>query len=705
MNLDELTRRIAPLREAPVELLAAAERSHGITFAEELREWVRLFERYELETVEPALSELRAPDAAMSLKTVASVDDSSSLAALIGLFTGTSIVAQQDELSYLAAWVPDRGGRSRVYHFHPDDWGLWPTDPCLLVRLYRLLQLDRGEISKKLPTGPEAEAEAAEIAALRAAGAGAGAASSGDGGGGGIEERLDPERLFPRVRWLAHLFLAKGGDWAQELAKAASIQDFERERPLIPLWPQLALYWLWSHAMFGNSEELAETLALTRDTASGLVAETRDLVIRLEEGRDVRVGLRTGSMFEAFREQLQDEAPAAILGASAKARRDARERAAFATIDEESRLSVGLEQIAEREAGVRKALELLGWLEQGGALIPAVLHAKTGLTVEGAIDRFVSLADHRFRPMVLSKLRQAARFGDTSPHATHGLLLAFQKLATSFEEFESVIGAAGTGNYGPRRQSELFRAYGRFADDRATERLAEYSAVYLADVESWEPKVPREAFLQLMSRDSPQTEELAARLLEKASFSGANAALAIAAAEALGRMRSTRGIAGLERALQRELGRVDDGSRTRIASALVACAGKRSRPFLEGLVRAKLDRWEAEEDRQGSYAYHHKDVACWLAALLPLAPRDEALIDKAREMLDAFRLELYGEKRPRRDVIYAVAAVLRGAGNGRVAALAEAVQPYATMPLREDRSTLGLGEMLQKLAREVLARL
>lgn len=694
VTLDELGRRMAPAREKAVELLAGAERTHGLVFPEELRAWIKLFERYELETIEPAFTELRAPDAATRLRTVVDLEDASRIAGVVGLFAGASIIGQQDELSYLASWAGTPSGCSKVYHFHPEDWGLWPTDPSLVVTLHHLLQDDKRELAAQRFVGEEAAAIVADLTALR-----------DRERHHVLDPRLDPERLFARTAWIVHLFVGHGADWKHELAEAGTIRDWQSERDLVAEWPHLALYWLWSHVMLGNLTELDDVLAITAPSTSALVHESRDLVRALREGRDVRIGLRTGPVLEALREQLQDEAPPGALGVRAKEYRAEREKSTLAAADEEVRLRATLDALAPTDAKVREALELLTFLEEGGALRAPVLEKKKGLTIDRAVERFVALVDQRFRPFILVKLRKSARWPDASPHATHGMILALAKVAKSFDELEQLVRAAGTANFGIRRLTELHRAWGRFPDARATKRLAEAARAYLAEVESWEPKMPPEALLVLAERDVPEAHELAAQLLEKASFSGANASVAIRIVEAAGRLRSRKAVPGLLRAVERELGRIDDGTRARVVHALVAAGGREVAPALKKLVADRVTRWQGEGDRDAAYVYHHKDIACWMSGLLPLEPNDAELAAKAREMLGVFLVELGAEKKPRKDLLYAIAALLRGIGNGRIHGLRDAVEPYRVVELVEDRATVGLREMLNKLATDVSARL
>lgn len=677
--MEALAAKLAPLREAKVELLAPAERAHGIELGAELRAYIRAFERYELETAEATSAELRSPDATVSLRAVAEIEDLASLASLLGIFAGAAVIAEQDEVCYLASWAATESGASKIYHFHPDDWGLWPTDPSIRVRLFRW--------AEKIFSPEEIYAfNTLRTEQLHEV----------------LDPRLDPERYFPRLAWLVHFFVGLGGDFAAELAHAGTIRDYLAERDLISLRPNIALYWLWSHHALGNEEELKEVFRLTENMAATLVQESRTLVQALEDGREVSLGMREGTAWAQLREQVREAGHAELFSARAKKRLEDRDRSALSTLGEEERAFALLREAASREGRVKEALELYAFFEEGGALKENIVQVRYGLDLDQAIDKFAALIDARFKTPLMFALRRSAKYPDGSPHATHGLLIALSKVVKSFDELEQVVEAVGTTNFGPRRLRELCRAYAKFEEPKATKKLASIARQYLLEVESWEPKAPKEAVLALLARDSRETEDVLAELLEKASYSGANASLCLAAAEAAERMQSKRAVPGLVRAIEKDLGRIDDGGRERVARALVACARSEAAPIFERAIALRVERWEADAEKDASYVFFHKEVAVLLGSWLETAPDEARAIAKTREVLARFYAELTSGKKARRDLLSAILALFRGIARSGAYGLQDAVAAYREVAITEDRSAVGLADRVRALAAEIV---
>jgi hypothetical protein len=678
-ELEAIAAKMAPLREAKVELLAPAERAHGIELGPELRAYILAFERYELETSEVTSAELRSPDATVSLRAAAEIEDLSALASLLGLFAGASVIGEQDEVCYLASWSPTASGVSKIYHFHPDDWGLWPTDPSISVRLTRWAEkILEPETIEKYST-----LRASQLHET-------------------LDPLLDPERIFPRLAWLIHFFVGLGGDFAAELAHAGTIRDYLAEKELISARPNLALYWLWSHHALGNEEELKEVLRLTENMTATLVLESRGLVQALEDGREVSLGMRQGSTWGTLREQVREAGHGELFSARAKKRLEDRDRSAMSTLGEEERAFATLREAATREGRVKEALELYSFFEEGGALKENIIQVRYGLDLDQAIDKFAALIDARFKTPLMLALRRAAKYPDASPHATHGLYISLSKLVKSFEELEQLVEAVGTPQLGPRRWRELCRAYGKFPDERATKKLAAIAEKTLGELESWEPKAPKEAVYALLSRDAPEAEAVVVELLEKASYSGANAAMCLAAVETAERIRSKRAVPGLARAIEKDLGRIDDGGRERVVRALVACAGPEAAPILERAIAARVERWEADADQEASYVFFHKDVAVHLGGWLEAAPDEARAIAKTREVLARFFVELGSGKKARRDLLYAILALFRGIARSGAYGLGDAVAVFTEAAITEDRSALGLGDRVRALAAEIV---
>jgi hypothetical protein len=265
--LDAIARRIAEPRALRAQLLRDVERAHGLQFGPELNAYIRAFETYELETSDPSGAELRIPEPHIGFRAQIEEVEPAYFAGFIGLFTGASVIAQQDELSYLASWAGTESGASKVYHFHPDDWGLWPTDHSIASRLSRFI----------------------------------GSSPDDDLNRETLPMHLDPLRVFPRVGWLVHTFLTFGRDFERELAAAATMEDFAREREYIARSPHLLLYWMWSQHFLQRPRHQDEVLPAVGATTSVAVLESHELIERLQQGRDVRLGERTAAGFAELR--------------------------------------------------------------------------------------------------------------------------------------------------------------------------------------------------------------------------------------------------------------------------------------------------------------------------------------------------------------------------------------------------------------------
>jgi len=276
-------------------------------------------------------------------------------------------------------------------------------------------------------------------------------------------------------------------------------------------------------------------------------------------------------------------------------------------------------------------------------------------------------------------------------------------VAPDFEAFIGLLEEVGTDNLGPRRMKELYRAYGRFDDPRATAFLAAGAKKWLGEMNDWIRMVPDEPLYQLFARDTLETHRVIATLLEKASFSAANWEVAAAAAVAAGELKSKRAVPGLRRAVESRLGRVDDGSRTRVVQALVAADGQACLPLLRSLFEWSLDEWEnADEDDAEE---HQRDLACYLSGLLALAPEEPRYLAAARRLLELFALKLGPRRTPRRDIIAAAAAILAGIRAGEVRPLVEVVAPYRALDFRETPSTRSAASELRELASAVVQEL
>lgn len=694
-RLETIVKRFTTERTVPIKILGPLAATQGHAFEGELAHWIEVFERFEMEVADPAYAELRAPGTKVGLSDYLDKRGPSWLADLIGYLSAASVIVQQDEMSFLASWASTPGGSARVYYFHPNDWGLWPTDESIAARLFRLLEEEeREEFSHYRFENSERRRLGSALKLFEAV------ASAEP-----LPPHLDPAKLFLRTEWLVHALLGVGRDLTSATARAAPLSVWEAEKVLASRWPHIATYWLWSHWFLDNRMELNEAMTITEQLVSPVVVESRKTIDKLlSTKKAVKLAGRDRKALGETKAQIARAAPNDVLDAGARQRLHER----LADEEKDSRaahLAVAeLERAAADEPLVKEALRLLEHLARGGAIPPSTAPVQGGLEVDAAMDRLAESVDQRFRPLVLARLERACRVGDTHEGAGWGLILSWAALARDFAEFKSELDGFGMEQFGPRRMTELYRAYGRFAEPEATRILAEGARRWLDEMDDWIRMAPDEPLIQLMKRDTLETHEVLAKLLEKANYSPANWDMCVRAAVAVGELKSKRGQKGLERAVSRRLGRIDDGSRASVVRALHQLNGDASAPFLETALDELIARWEGATDDEDAFE-HQKDAACVLTGLLPMKPDDKKILKIAKTLLGLFEIQLGPKRRPRRDVIAATSAIIWGVQTGEVRALREAVAPFTRVEFAETPATRYAAKELRELASLVYTEL
>lgn len=633
-EVEAIGARLAERRERPIKLLDAIERSQGHVLGDELRSWVRLFERYEMEVADPAGAELVAPSSCPTFRQLRDARGPSALADFVGFFTASHVIVQQDAMSYLASARPTESGRSKVYYFHPDDWGLWPTEGSILARLYKVLQEEERERYAE-----DASIEAKVLLLERSTRAET------------LAAEVDPARLFARSHWLVQALIGVGRDLSKDIERAPAIDEWEKERAIVDRYPHLAAYWLWAHHLVGNREELDDLLERTAGIDSSVFADARELVVGLEDAAP-SAGARAAVLAVA---------PIHVLSAGARDRAKRRaENGATSPFEAELR--------AATDPRSKEIVRLVDHLARGGAHDPKPT-SDVPFDVVGAMDRLASLVDARHRAFIVERLARAAMFEDVHVNASFGLVLAASAAASDLADFEAILERVGTKTFGPRRMAEVYRAYARFPDRRATEILALGFRSWMAELEDWIRMTPSEPVLRLLERDVLEAHEAIAQILERASFSSANWDVAVHAARAAAELRSARARKGLERAVEMKLGRIEDGTRAMVARAYYAVAGDAARALLEAQVEKAIAVARISDRDEARALERH--AACLLSGLLPAAAGDPLVIAEAERLL----LSL-GEGPGDRDeggTLGAVEAIADGAALGEVRALTRTI--------------------------------
>lgn len=686
-RLESIAQRFAAPRDRPIKILGPLAATQGHSLEGELARWVEVFERYEMEVADPAYAELRAPGTKLTLEDYVDKRGPSWLADLIGFLSAASVIVQQDEMSFLASWASTASGSARVYYFHPNDWGLWPTDQSIAARLFRLVQDEEREEFESYRFDDEEGARLTSALSLFEA------VVSPEP----LPAHLDPHKLFGRAEWLSHALLGAGRDLSASVARAAPLSVWEQERLLARRWPHLATYWLWSHYFFDNRPELKDALEGAEGLVAPIVQDSCRFIRRLQGDDKVKLADRDRTQLEELRATIARAAPNDVLDTGSKSRLHERLKSEEIESRDANEALAKLEATSDDDALAREALLLLEHLSRGGAIAPAPAPVHGGLAVDAAMDRLAELMDPRFEPLVLARLERAARVGDTHEGASWGLVLAWAHLAPDLSAFEATLERFGTENFGPRRMTELYRAYGHFDEPRATQILTKGARAWLNEMDDWIRMAPDEPLIQLMKRDTLQTHEVLAHLLENANFSPANWDMCVRAAVAAGQFESNLALPGLRRAVSRRLGRIDDGGRAAVVRALYSAAGQACEGFLRDQIENRVRDWERTDDDEDIFEYQ-KDIACYLTGLLPLAPEDERAIAIAKTLLDQLGLKLAPRRRPRRDVIAAATAIIDGVHVGEVRSLRAAVAPFATASFVETASTRAAAANLRELA-------
>jgi hypothetical protein len=614
----------------------------GLAPSPELAAWMELFETHALETADPAEAELRAPGDLPDLGgLLAGATGPSAVADLYGRLTASVVIAQQDELAYLASVAGTAAGVSRVFTFHPEDWGLHPSDASISARLHRLARaaafgdrpFGRGALAEVDAERLEREARALERFE---------AAAAGDP----LPAHLDPEPLGQRAEWLVRGWL--GLPLGPSLARAPGPEAYADERSLLESHPHLGLYWLFASALEAAAAPLEGVLAATRAPGCVHLAEARVAVARWVRGHDHALGPFDLAAFEALREAVREARPP---GCSASG-----PRAALMADPEHASF-----------------LEL--WDHLAGPDPEAPWRGLQGRDLE---DALAERARPAHRDLLDQALARAAAVPDHHPRAGRGRILARAAIARDLGELDRALEAAGgTERFGPRRRAEVWRAVARFSSPEARARLARGAASFAREAEDWirtSSKVPWDA---LLACDAVETHDLVARFTAAAPLTPVTEPLVVEAARAARAHGIARAVPGLRRAAAGTVGRLDDGSRAEVTWA-VAELDAEGPDFLSALLGIVRAEWEEAEDEEDAERLGWSVAAC-AGPLLSVAPDHLEARAAAATLLGRLARRLGPGRRPRPEVLEATRALVDGARIGPVRALDKPIRALARL--------------------------
>lgn len=165
-----------------------------------------------------------------------------------------------NETFFVSSLFPAKTGKHPIFYIHDDDWGLHPYFESFEAMEKAGLDGDKSEGSSWYVFSNPLE---------------------------------DPLNLFQRSEWLLNAFLMLFYNYTiygwEELENAPDFTTYEKERQEIAKYSYIAVYWLWAHALFGNKEALAETVALCRENTNSVVKESISLTNSLIHGEKTEI--------------------------------------------------------------------------------------------------------------------------------------------------------------------------------------------------------------------------------------------------------------------------------------------------------------------------------------------------------------------------------------------------------------------------------
>lgn len=627
--LERLAAAWAPERPQPVSLAGVNPGLPGL--APELAHWMRLFERYGFELADPAEAELRAPgDLPDFAGLLEGRTGPSMVADLFGVLTASTVVAQIDDLALLASLAGTASGHSRVFAFHPEDWGLEPSAPALSVAFHRLEAqaarvrhpFDSGVRPEPAPDALEAAERYAETLVPES-----------------LPAHLDPVRLFRRADWLVRALLGLPFGAARETAPPRGL--WREEAVLLPDHPHLLLYWLLASAL-EDPEAVPELLETPVSVAAPFVEETKSALRAWRSGRDERLGPL---------ERVRVERLAAELAA----------------------LDTPTVEVAE----VSPFEQLLEHLRSGREPGPDAWQGHPPESLEGLL---ASSAGPEHLRRLDAAIAEGRGVPDTHARAGRGYLLARAAASADLPHFLAAL--PSPAGYGPRRRDEWWRALARFDEPEVTDRLARGAAQFAREANDWIRTASKAPWDALLARDSLSTHDLAASFCAHASLSAHVVPLWLEVAEAARRHHIVRAAPGLRRAVAGRVGRIHDGDRLALAET-TAQLDPEAGPFLAAVANELRLEWEEAEDEDDA-ELAAAALACVVGPLLSVSdePRTTAL---AAALLRQLGPSLAPGRQPSIPSMEALRSLAKGCAARGAGPLLQAMKATRRLWLRAER--------------------
>ena len=568
--------------------------------------------------------------------------DGNWLARIQSIFLPGSVVNMDDESLVLASWHATAHGTSRTYTIHQDEAEFYHHSESLSAMIIGNLELgdEETEVTISQHTRNQWLAACSLTSEFEH-----------------FAPHFEVLSLEPRTHWIVNLLVGKNPDIISEiflgegLKTAATADDWEREKEFLQ-WPHLQAYWIVHHAVFANHAALAEVLEKTNPLYPG----TSELAIfgkQLLAGEAIEETFWNPDRVLEYRLQSLEERPD-LLSEEAKAQLLEDNKGLFAA---NATVKASLEELREDEEN-EGLVAFIEFLDSCAGSLDGTQEALSR-QMEKSIDYFMSIKKGRVTPFEdvfarmdvlperieqkpereapLKALFEAAiargcESPDDHSNVMAGDLYALGVLTINspadFDAFyERVQGMAfypeKFGRF-RRLQIAMLAAVHQERSEIAKSFLKQEAARFAEQADEWKSDTFDFADRTLAaSGDEDQLRAMNQRFID-ASFSGANWKESIDIARRLLAAPSPLMAEGLSAAVEKGLGRHDDGERAIVVRAYARCAGT--------LARETIERWLA----------NIKDVrtdcetAALLAGLIEVDVGTDALaqtLDKAHHVL------------------------------------------------------------------------
>ncbi|MBW2702772.1 MAG: hypothetical protein JRF33_18275 [Deltaproteobacteria bacterium] len=523
-----------------------------------------------------------------SVSSAVAARDGTWIARLQSCFLPVSALLVENEAFWVAGWQAGRHGTSRVYTQHQDEPEFDQSSASIAAFLTDRILKDTEFEKIPLPALTRERWTKADLLCLKA-------------DDEVFAPHLDVYFMEPRTRWIVGHLL--GISLGKGLGSAATMENWAQERDLVGDWPHLQAYWLFHHLVFDNQEELAwlcevadrrhpavdELATIANDALTGKPVdasfwdETQTLGLRaraLDEGHEKLFGEGAlGRLQETLAERREAESRVAAAKAELEASGDPKVSAVFEIWslleDTAGRLEVFEQHILEQVFPDQdEATDYMMRQRSGHASILARV-----------IFGLFGKVDAKWLAFFEASVKRGAAFDEEHASSVPGALFGLGLAMNDFDAFMNFVKSMSfhPDEFGRRRRLEttLLALHLWDQGEGPQQFLLGEAERYAAQFHNWQVDTTATALFSLIEKEVPRAAEIFCEMFARVSFSGANWTTALLFVGECAKRKNPSLAPGLLAAVDKGLGRHDDGDRAEVIQAYASCAGKAAIKELE----------------------------------------------------------------------------------------------------------------------------